>query len=298
MRRCVYVLLAANLCVAVGLVLAGGFTIGPSIAFAMFSPLPAIVGGRWLQRRGHLRIGEFLECFGCLACLSITTMLVIIPLCASDAPFADPMLAAADSFLGLHYRAAVDLLLPIAPLLKASYATFQVQMCLVPAALFYFRMEERAWRLLFLIGITLAVTDSFFPFFPARGPAVFFGLPRSLETELGDLSWHAPAVIEAVRSGTRHIDRWMLTGLISFPSFHAAAALLFTWALWPIRHLRWLGAGVNVTMCVAAVVIGDHYFIDIVAGLGAAALIILLHAAVGSPLIRSHPAGGTAVATP
>src|SRR5262245_60537148 len=45
--------------------------------------------------------------------------------------------------------------------------------------------------------------------------------------------------LEALRSGAMSVVRLDdLEGLITFPSFHTANAILFAWALWPVRYLR------------------------------------------------------------
>jgi membrane-associated phospholipid phosphatase len=165
-------------------------------------------------------------------------------------------------------------MLPAAPLLRAVYATFQLQACLVPAILFATGHGERAWRFLLVVGVTLAATDVLFPIFPAQGAAVHFGLPQSYRAAVGDLSWHFPAVLNAIRAGAQTIDRTMLTGLVSFPSFHAAAALIYGWAVWPVRELRWPAILLNVGVCVSAVFVGAHYLVDVVAGLALASSVI------------------------
>lgn len=280
MRAGVYALLAANLAAAALLLAGGGFSIDRNVALALASPAPAIAGGLLLQRRGYLRLGGFLEAFGAFACLSITTMLVLIPLAASGAPYVDAPLARADAALGFNYRRAVDWMLPAADWLRLIYATFQVQACLVPAILFARGDTERGWRFLLVVGVTLAATDLFFPLFPAQGAAVHFGLPLSYRAAVGDLSWHFPAVLDAVRNGARHIDKPMLTGLVSFPSFHAAAALIYAWALWPIRWARWPAVALNIGVCVSAVFVGAHYLIDVLAGVALALVVIRLIDAV------------------
>jgi len=56
-------------------------------------------------------------------------------------------------------------------------------------------------------------------------------------------------------------------GIISFPSLHAALAVLFIFALWPVKWLRWIALSINLVMIAATPVDGSHYFTDIIAGL-------------------------------
>jgi hypothetical protein len=49
-----------------------------------------------------------------------------------------------------------------------------------------------------------------------------------------------------VRDGSLHgLDLLKLVGVLTFPSFHAASARLYTWAFWPMRWLRLIFAPCN-----------------------------------------------------
>jgi membrane-associated phospholipid phosphatase len=64
-------------------------------------------------------------------------------------------------------------------------------------------------------------------------------------------------------------------GIITFPSLHAALALIITVALWPIPILRWVTIAINTLMLVSIPVDGGHYFIDVLAGLAIASASIV-----------------------
>ena len=57
-----------------------------------------------------------------------------------------------------------------------------------------------------------------------------------------------------------------LEGLVAFPSFHTAAGLLYIWAFWPLRLLRWPAIVVNCAMIATTPLGGAHYVIDLLAG--------------------------------
>ena len=57
-----------------------------------------------------------------------------------------------------------------------------------------------------------------------------------------------------------------IEGLVTFPSFHTAAGVLFAWALWSTRWLRWPGLIVNVLMIASVPIIGAHYLVDVFGG--------------------------------
>jgi hypothetical protein len=80
-------------------------------------------------------------------------------------------------------------------------------------------------------------------------------------------------------------------GLISFPSFHAACAIIYVWATWRTPGLNWLFVFGNALMLAATPVHGSHYMIDVIAGVGVAALAIVCSAAAVKRLAaRSRPA--------
>jgi membrane-associated phospholipid phosphatase len=71
----------------------------------------------------------------------------------------------------------------------------------------------------------------------------------------------------ALRSGTfRVLDFSHTAGLISFPSMHAAMAVLAAAALWPYRALRAPVMALAVTLCIGAISEGGHYLVDILVG--------------------------------
>jgi membrane-associated phospholipid phosphatase len=77
-----------------------------------------------------------------------------------------------------------------------------------------------------------------------------------------------------------------MEGLISFPSFHTANAILFIWALWPLRLLRPVILVVNVLLIASTPLAGAHYLVDLIGGAVVAVGAIWLT----SWLVRSPPA--------
>jgi len=93
--------------------------------------------------------------------------------------------------------------------------------------------------------------------FPSVNPAVYTGQLRD---------------ILALRDGSlRELELFKLAGIVSFPSFHAASAVFYTWALWPVRGARTVAIAVNGLMLAATPVIGAHYMIDVIGGVALAA---------------------------
>ena len=83
-----------------------------------------------------------------------------------------------------------------------------------------------------------------------------------------------------------------LGGIVTFPSFHAASAVLYTWALWPLRWSRPLVVLVNGVMLAATPLNGGHYFIDVIAGVAIAVSAIVAARQAGRVIARLQFAPG------
>src|SRR5262249_48360851 len=57
-----------------------------------------------------------------------------------------------------------------------------------------------------------------------------------------------------------------LEGLITFPSFHTAGAIMFIWALRKVPYVRRPALALNAALLAATLIDGTHYFIDLVGG--------------------------------
>jgi membrane-associated phospholipid phosphatase len=66
------------------------------------------------------------------------------------------------------------------------------------------------------------------------------------------------------------------SGIITFPSLHAAGALLCAWAAWDIKIARYPFAIWNIIMATSAISHANHYLVDVIAGIAMAALSILI----------------------
>ena len=82
----------------------------------------------------------------------------------------------------------------------------------------------------------------------------------------------------------RDLDLFGLSGIVTFPSFHAASAALYTWALWQVWWFRPVAVVANAAMLAATPVDGGHYFIDLAAGIAVAALAIAAAKAISRRL--------------
>jgi membrane-associated phospholipid phosphatase len=126
------------------------------------------------------------------------------------------------------------------------------------------------------LAVSLTITIAIFALFPALG---WFGYLRIDPAAFPNLTFMASFVphLEELHSGTlQAIPIDDIRGIISFPSYHAAAAALAVWALWPIHLTRLPLLILNVVMIASTPIEGTHYAVDVIGGLAVSALSVLI----------------------
>jgi hypothetical protein len=147
--------------------------------------------------------------------------------------------------------------------LAAVYHSISAQPFILLAALFLLGEERRAWTFVTAWVAAVIVVLMIFPMAPATGTPPFF------IDFLG--------TFEGARDGSlRTLDSRSLTGIITFPSFHAAAAVLLGWGFYHVPVARFVFVPLNIAMFASALLAGGHYLIDLPAGAAVAVVTILL----------------------
>lgn len=230
--------------------------------------LPSVTVGitlvaAWLARRvGFSSIAAWLETTTLIYLVGLAGWAVLFPGTALSLPFADPWLSAGDKALGFDFG-ALDRAVHGWPLYRI-YFSFSWQAALIVPVLVFTKRD--AWPLVYALTLAMVLTCLVYPFAPAMGPRVYNGLTAPDRQTL---------MIEALRDHhVRTITRGMLVGMVSFPSFHAAAAAIYAWAMWPVRFLRWPFVLLNVAVICTTMTEGDHYLVDVFGGLAVAWLAI------------------------
>ena len=214
--------------------------------------------------------------------LSVMTPLTYLAI-STDLPLQDSTLLAWDRALGLDFRSYLDFVnarpLLIRPL-AVGYRSIAWQilgiMIVLPLAGHYRRSAEAICA----FTLALVATTCISALVPAIGVYGMLGLhaadfPNIQPGGYYDTLRDAPLV----RAGTLHgLNLLRLVGVLTFPSFHAASAVLYLWAFWPLRWLRLLLVPCNILMIAATPVGGGHYFVDVFAGIAvsAAAIVVTL----------------------
>lgn len=144
-----------------------------------------------------------------------------------------------------------------------AYVSYAVQPYLALILIAYFGSARRNAQLMIATMIALAITIVISALIPAVEPAHAYGFKTP--------AWEAH---EALRAGQRSDLPYV--GIICFPSFHTAMAILFTATYWRMPRCFWPAAALNAVMLLSVPYSGDHYLIDMIGGLVVATVAIKL----------------------
>jgi len=88
--------------------------------------------------------------------------------------------------------------------------------------------------------------------------------------------------LPVARDGTlRVLNLSQIGGIVTFPSFHAAVAMITMWGLWCLWWMRPLALITMGGMLIATPLLGGHYFVDVMAGVVVAAVAIAVVTRLG-----------------
>jgi hypothetical protein len=198
------------------------------------------------------------------------------PVSAASHGFHDPALQAIDEALHFDWLAWYTLVSDHRALQLAgriAYETIYYTPALILAFFAWTGRRREAHTFLATCWVAAVVTLATFFFMPAIGPFGYLwhgAIPYMPASEL----WQ-PELIPAMRHHIMHvIDLGQLRGLVSAPSFHTAAAVLYIALAWPYRAIRWPVVVVDIAMLLSTPVEGTHYLADMLAG-AAVALVSL-----------------------
>ena len=268
--------------------------VGLSISWPTVPPFAvglAAVGGAWLYhaytpgRSSEWIIAEALSVTFLLVSLTVIAAPAQYAAIALKRPLVDAWLAAADAALGVHvptlaaWTGAHRLL---SWTLTLAYVTLPLQLILPVFVLGLMKRDRTAlWEFCFHYHFCLICTLISLAIFPAVCAFNYYGFTATFDET------RFTTQFLGVRDGTFTLIRFNdLEGLISMPSFHAAAGLMVTWCF--RRHRTWLIvlACLNALMVAATFMSGAHYFVDVIATLLLFLVSVLVYRRWGAPLVE------------
>lgn len=229
-----------------------------------------LTGAVVLSVHGWARTSLVMECFALTIATAVTVPALTSMIAASGVPYQDDALIAMDRALGFDWPKIVEWFgarHQLSIFMSHVYSSLLWQPVVLLPVLAFFD-PERLRRVLAASTIAMLVTVVIFAFVPARTGYVHLGYtPEQFPGLLANTGWGVADIIESLRAGDRHIT---LEGLITFPSFHAVAAVLFAYAWSAVPGLRWPFVALNLVMLVSCVPIGSHYVVDVIGGMALA----------------------------
>lgn len=284
----------------------GGFSIKPGSVLVPFGAVGLYTGAAYYNAYApHKHEHRAAFVLGSTAQIVLITLLMT-PMtyigAATNLPMMDESLAQLDRMLGLDWHAYFSFIYERPKLIAAvvlSYGMIGLPIFGIPILLGMARRFRRLQQFTLAFALALVATTVISMFVPAIGtydqlgikpdPAIF--TPGAYLDQLRDLP--------LVRDGSlRELDLKALAGIITFPSFHAAAAVLYLWAMWSVRWMRPFALFGNGAMLLATPIGGGHYFVDVLFGMALAVLAIVAALRIGAWLTEPTAQPVLAASTP
>jgi hypothetical protein len=266
----------------------------PAMPLVRIAVILVALGALWwvyVRLRPDAIIAALIEAAVFLIFFTLALEILCYLAMALDRPLCDAALSALDAALGFDFRAHLAYLTRrprLAGLLELCYNTSMLQIAVTVVALAITGRLARLRAFLALFAFTATAVIGIAAIFPTLGPYPYFDIPNNLLPAFTDprAGWDSVPHVLALRDGTmRVLPLTDLRGLVAFPSFHTALALIIIWAVLPLRPVAVPLFAVNVLLILGAPSNGDHYLCDLLAG----ALIAL--GAIGA-VTRRHALGG------
>ncbi|HEU5017857.1 MAG TPA: phosphatase PAP2 family protein [Pseudolabrys sp.] len=197
---------------------------------------------------------------------------------AAPLPLHDASLDAMDRAMGLDWRgllATMERAPALHAFMRLAYLSLTAQMTAVVLLLGF--SGRLMWLRVYVLAFVFSalVTIAISALFPVEGVWLHYGFTdaRGGILPISHTSW---PVFLGLRDGSfRALMAVGAEGIISFPSLHAALAVIMIAAVWPVPIARWVGLAINLSMLAATPINGSHYFVDVLAGIAVASLSLL-----------------------
>jgi hypothetical protein len=268
-----YRLLAVEVAVIAVLVAVLGFRVDGDDFQIMAMLLSGTVGIAWAMR--WCRMGQPADALeaGSLvmsAAMAVGSLSVVLGTIAP--PYRDAALAGADGWLfPLSWPTMARWLgghPALVTMMSRVYATLLWQPFALVALLAAIGERASMWRFVRAWMLALIACVAVFALVPAATAQVHYGFaPGSIPGLTVDAAWRPFGILERVRSGDlRMLSAHNMAGMVDFPSFHAAGAVMIGWGARQAGRLGWPLIALAALMFPTIPLIGSHYFVDMFAG--------------------------------
>jgi membrane-associated phospholipid phosphatase len=170
--------------------------------------------------------------------------------------------------------------------LNGAYATFTAQLVGAAFALVIAGKMRDLDRFFIIFACASISAEALSVLIPTLGP-IWALADHARFTNLPTLGRTTAEIVLALRDKTLGtIDFEAVNGIISFPSMHAAVAIIVPYTLRWNRWIFWPIAALNAVMLASAVPSGNHYLADVIAGVTVAVLAIACGRVIQTSLDR------------
>ncbi len=277
-----YRLLGLQTALVALLLAALGFTYRGEDINLMTAVLAAMAGLAALLRwRDSPRLAAGIEGCAILVAASMAVACLSLLLASLGFPYRDTALKAADELL-LPFLSWPDLARSLAGQRELTmamcriYSTLLWQPFMLVVMLAAQGRTAFMWRFLHAWTLALIACVAIFALVPAETAYVHYGfVPADVPHLTINAGWWPAEILEKVRTGQlRELGTAQISGLITFPSFHTAAAVLLAWGFRRVPFAGPLFVLLNLAMIATVPLIGSHYFVDVLGGIAVALLAI------------------------
>ena len=293
-------LCAISLAVIAGMTLMLGLRVeyGPILSLLLIAAAVVAVGSGYCQWRNIPELIVVAEIVAALLILSPSIVVSTYLAMRVSLPLADAMLAGWDAQLHVDWQAfvrGVDAAPGLAGLLGWSYTSFAFQLFALPLAIALLGHARRAYISVICYGLIGFVSALISVWFPAVGTYAHYDFdPSQLSSINAYFGFAFLDQFNAVRNDPDFVlSLAQAAGIVTFPSVHAAVAVLCVWTAWPVGLLRYPALLLNILMAISALSHGSHYFIDVIAGIALAFLLIIVVAWISQRNDYLRHAGAT-----
>jgi hypothetical protein len=249
-----------------------GFTVAVASAFPMAAGLLILAAAAlFAWRRGRPRLLAGAIAFLQMTLFTVFGVVLSYALAARGGPLWDHRLAAADAELHLNWPAIFHVA-DASPMMLwmggIAYYSLVVQMIVCIVALSGAGHLDRLRIAITAAVLSGAVTIAISGVMPAIGnlfdPDAFHHLWPSV-------AWQERGLVTGLRRGSaRVLDLSRLSGIVSFPSYHATLPIILAWAQRDLPVMKVAAPIWAALTIVATPLFGGHYGMDVLAGLGLA----------------------------
>ena len=262
---------------------AGHFDVdGPAYGGIALLAIACAAGGIFYERvRMDDRLAAMLIGTSFLLGMSASFSVLNYLLITVAGPRIDAPLAAIDRALGMDWPAMMTVAAQhpfLNGLLQLAYVSVLPQIALLVIVLGWHGKQERIYALCLAASAGAAISMGVWTIAPSFGAFSVYDLPADVSNHLAVAldGRYAHELVGLLSHGPGHISPVDTKGLIGFPSYHAALALLVVWYARELAFVRWLALGIDTVVLVATPIQGGHHVVDVSAGFAVAALSILL----------------------